>query len=998
MTNFAAYSENASWRVWRVSWSGGVLGGTPANWADWNFNDAGWDTTAVNVSSIYPSTVLPAERIAPLEATTSTTLETLIWLARSPAFTLAAIPTSATIFVGHDDGIEVFINGTSVYSNATVSTAEGQARSISTAAFRVGSNTLAVRTTNIAGSNVWATNPTAMAVRLVLCDPLMAFDVYSLGTATTPALTYLATLCDAFDKSFRVELDGTGSGKFSINRSSEDATAAILGNGDGNVRYVQCRIPTITAAAIFGFFIEEGDFRLLDADEDGGETLTFTGHGSLAYLDFAVMAAHSYLTTPFIGEDPFGGLWRLYLAGTGSKPGQILQRIVAETQEASRPQKPLPLLTDTFDYTNDSNAAAWASSTATNAFSAQIGESVLSVGGRLIGTGAITVQMSPAFVLGAYNSYGTDRSNATFAAGKVRFVAGTNIADGLSRQLRPSTVATHSIVYGESEISAIAAISGAATRVTREVFMSTTGTITAALGAIGSADLAERLLRSESLSVRIILGSDASTGLYLPWTSFWVGDTITVYTGTGEYDYNNTSFRVAAINIVEPAAAVLATDLEVTVELGSAGILEGSAPGSGLVSAGGGSSSVVPVHSHPAQVPWSYAKEHGLKGDGVTDDTAAFQAWITSVTASGTQSGWFFFEPGVYLIGGALQDTGAYNAQILLPTVTTANKQITLTFTGVARPPFEWVGPSAPGVGSGYSIIKSTLTGGTGTAACISGGNNGTGLANINNIRTVWQDLIFIGPDNPTFTMLNLGQCQGSDLYGVQIATPGGYSGSLTQPTNTNAYGVKMPAQYMANVSLTDELSIGEWYTCIRLGEMDQHRGLVLGNCIVAMEAPVVFYPTIIETVQLTGFTYGLKATGIHYVSIANYVAEHSTGAPAWRNTIYDVDDVSNQIAGDIKWHAAVTGGAIDHTFAMNGGTGLWTHELIKLAPNSGVTAATYGSATTSPVIAVDVYGRITSASNATISAVASYVVMVSGSAPPDPVLNTAGDDWVYSS
>ena len=513
--------------------------------------------------------------------------------------------TGVTLTIHVDFTGDVYVNNTLVGSaDYTTSSTDGTVPGVDIVlgTWVTGDNVIAVRAVSDATQHRFELRATLAAPA---CDAPVAFDVFSLGTAASPSLTYLATLCDAFDKSFRVELDGTGSGRFSINRSSADATAAILGNGSGDVRFVQTRVPGINAAAIFGFFIEEGDFRLLDADEDGGETLTFTGHGSLAYLDFAVMAAHSYLTVPFIGDDPFGGLWRLFAAGTGSKPGQILQRVLAEARSATRPQKPIPLQTDIFDYTDydtDSNAAAWASSTATNEFSAQIGESVLSVIGRLIGTGAITVQMAPDFVLGAYNTYGTDRSNATFAAGKVRFVAGTNIADGLSRQLRPSTVATHAIVYGESEVSAIAAVASPTTKVTREVFMSATGTSATALGAIGDADLAQRLLRSESLSVRIILGSDASTGLYLPWTSFWVGDTITVHTGTAEYDYNNTSFRVAAINIVEPAAAVLATDLEVTVELGSAGILEGSAPGSGLVSSGGGSSSVVATHSHPTSV------------------------------------------------------------------------------------------------------------------------------------------------------------------------------------------------------------------------------------------------------------------------------------------------------------------------------------------------------------------------------------------------------------
>lgn len=627
-----AYTDNATWRVWRVSWSGGTLGGTPANWANWDYDDSGWDTTAVDVSAVpYGAygAAAPAEWIAPLEATTDTTCNELVWLARSPAFTLASVPATAEIYVGHDDEVEVFVNGTSVYSNALVDYGVGTARAISTAPFRVGDNVIAVRTTNNAAGNVYSTNPTAVHLRLdssdlPLCDSPVSFDVYSLGTATTPALTYLATLCDAFDKSFRVERDGTGSGRFSINRSSADATAAILGNGNGDVRFVKVRVPDMWGiVAHHGFFIEEGDFRLLDSDEDGGETLTFSGHGSLAYLDFAVMAAHSYITN---GMDPFGGLWRLYLAGTGSKPGQMLNRVITEAQDSDRPQKPLPLLTDTFDYTNDSAAAAWASSSATAEFAAQIGESVLSVVGRLIGTGAITVQMSPDLVLSAYNTFGTNRSSATFAAGKVRFVGGVNIAEGLSRQVRPSRVATHALVYGEEEKSVIAALADAASRVTREAFLSAAGTSTTALTAIGAADLAERKLRSESIEIRIALGADDAAGLYLPGPAgstagkFWVGDTVTLHTGSGEFDFANQSIVVAAINIIEGEAVAAVTDLEVRVELGSTalGAAAGSASGGsvgltpasgGLPASPGGGSSIIPFHTHPTAALISSWKE-----------------------------------------------------------------------------------------------------------------------------------------------------------------------------------------------------------------------------------------------------------------------------------------------------------------------------------------------------------------------------------------------------
>ena len=566
---------------------------------------------------------------------------------------------------------------------------------------------------------------------LTECDAPVAFDVYSLGDATTPALTYLATLCAAFDKSFRVELDGTGSGKFSINRSSADATAAILGDGDGDVRYIQVRIPGITGwdTPRFGFFIEEGDFRLLDSNEEGGETLTFKGHGSLAYLDFARMATHSYITG---GRDPYTGLWRLYSAGTGSKPGQMLGRIIEEAQDTDRPTVPLPLLTDTFDYTNDSNAAAWASSTATDEFAAQIGESLLSVVGRLIGTGTITVQMSPTFVLSAYNSFGTDRSSATFAANKVRFVGGTNIAEGLTRQIRPSREATHAWVYGEAEASAVASLADAATRVTREAFLSTTGTATTTLEAVGDADLAERQLRAESLSVRIALGDDDSTGLYQPWDDFWVGDTITLHTGTGEFDYDNVSFRVAAINIIEGPAAKEVTDLEVRVELGSTQMIDadGRPITTGISASPGGGSSAVPFHTHASSATVSAWKEPvraastsnltisapGATIDGVT--MAAQNRFLAKDQTAGAENGIYVwlgaavaavraadFSTGSQAVGAAvLVSEGTVNADRIYKCTTDAT--ITLDTTALTFEDISGTSNAELNIEGGQSVIS----------------------------------------------------------------------------------------------------------------------------------------------------------------------------------------------------------------------------------------------------------------------------------------------------
>jgi hypothetical protein len=377
------------------------------------------------------------------------------------------------------------------------------------------------------------------------------------------APSYLATLYEAREKSIRVELDGTGSGGFAINRTSPQCTEVILAQGN----LVKVRIPEISTGYLFAFFLESGDFTLISSDEAGGEMLHFGGRGSLSYTEFARAWSKSYIDG---GQDPTEGVWRAYLAGTGNKPGQILRRLLEEMQDADRPQQPIPLLTIDFDYDLDSNAATWASSAATDEFSYQVGEDGLAVITRLIPTG-ITVQMGPDFDLHAYNEYGRDLTGAAFGAGVVRFERGVNIATELRREQVVDRVATHELVQGEADTYGFAVLPGAASRVTKEAFLASFGTSPNVLRAIGRADLRQRLNESDTIkflianrrtevdladpvTVGAVIGPGAAVGSYLPGPDgtsgdFWVGDTVRVHTGSGQFDYDEVDARVMAITI-----------------------------------------------------------------------------------------------------------------------------------------------------------------------------------------------------------------------------------------------------------------------------------------------------------------------------------------------------------------------------------------------------------------------------------------------------------------
>ncbi len=325
--------------------------------------------------------------------------------------------------------------------------------------------------------------------------------------------------------------------------------------------------------------------------------------------------------------------------------------------------------------------------------------------------------------------------------------------------------------------------------------------------------------------------------------------------------------------------------------------------------------------------PWFNVKDYGATGDGSTDDTAAIQDTIDAAYAA--EGGVIYFPPGVYIIGGALQDTGAFNGQLLLPNVSHSGDHIVLTFKGALRPGFHPVYGDTLPLADGFAVLKSTLTGASGTAAVISGSND-TGSPSAghgNNLEIYIDDLVCIAPDNPTMSFWNLSACQGGGVGALQIGTPGAFAGSPTQPTHSNAYGIKFPGQYFANSIGVGTLAVGGFYTGILDGELAIYDSIILGPLINGIEFAATFYPTLIKRMQPTEVQNIMVGTGDHRVDVLQYSAEHST-SPSWAVTVYDVNDASNHLYGFVRWYNAATGGTADHSFVKNGGTNLGSHEI----------------------------------------------------------------------
>lgn len=256
---------------------------------------------------------------------------------------------------------------------------------------------------------------------------------------------------------------------------------------------------------------------------------------------------------------------------SADKPGAILYRMYQEGTDASRPDQPIPLMTIDFTATTDSNGDPWATTDALAGVTAELGETFLDTIVKLLATGVIDVEMGPDLDMHAYNAQGRDLTGTSFGAGVVRFAKGVNIADELRRERSNVPVATHIEVIGTDGAVGTAVLPDAATRVTREVATTGDSNDPTVLAAIGLANLNVRLIASDAIGFRIATGDDDATGRYLPGPAgtdngdFWLGDVVTLHTGSGDQDFDEADERVYAITISEDDGG----NLEVTPEVGS---------------------------------------------------------------------------------------------------------------------------------------------------------------------------------------------------------------------------------------------------------------------------------------------------------------------------------------------------------------------------------------------------------------------------------------------
>jgi hypothetical protein len=391
---------------------------------------------------------------------------------------------------------------------------------------------------------------------------------------------------------YRGEANGTGSGRFSIRADVAEAQL-IDPRGLQYVRVVREDTVAVTEAVVGGFWLETGDFTLLD--EQGTRLLSFGGAGTLAYLSRAVMWSHTYISPIFPGQDPIGGTWNLWNQSTvfanGNFLGAMLWRVlyeaqhntpgvhkhgdtpagetVSDTHDDDRPAIAIADMVFDFDQFEDSNGNDWTISS--GEFKAQVGENVLAVVKRLMEAGLYVTMDPDTFELKAYQAatHRRDRTGGAWGASVVRFQAPTgedittgNIKSDAKRAIHAYIPRSVVLAGGGSDVYGID--TGTSDIAWEGFYYAEVNDVDAAEN-IASIQIGARDDAGDTLRIRGRLGTAVSSGYYRPFEDAWLDDLATVDTGSNQFDLDEQDFPIAAITVnLRPGG-----DWDVWYDLGS---------------------------------------------------------------------------------------------------------------------------------------------------------------------------------------------------------------------------------------------------------------------------------------------------------------------------------------------------------------------------------------------------------------------------------------------
>lgn len=347
-----------------------------------------------------------------------------------------------------------------------------------------------------------------------------------------------------------------------------------------------------------------------------------------------------------------------------------------------------------------------------------------------------------------------------------------------------------------------------------------------------------------------------------------------------------------------------------------------------------------PVISASATSSLFDVTSYGAVGNGVTDCTTAIQNAINAAFAAG--GGTIYFPTGIYIVGGALQNGAGANAQLLLPSVDYLDEEaVTIQFAGSMVPPCIPSVVGATPVPDAHSIIKSTLN--VGVNGALLGGYNTGGLDNFTNVYFVSRSMTYRMPNNPVLSALNLTRVAAVDIDDTVVDCGGYYIQGLTDPTTSTSFGIRMPRNNNGAFSrLGAATNVIGFYNGFEFAEHSCGYATAWGCKQAFIMATATNHGSKFERLMAVHCPRAIVVAGPHYTKIDQLNIEHA--ASGWWAPIFDLDDASNQLQGDLEWHVVLAGAGVDATFLTNGGAKC---NVRRLGFDNGVQVITASSAIT---------------------------------------------------
>lgn len=324
----------------------------------------------------------------------------------------------------------------------------------------------------------------------------------------------------------------------------------------------------------------------------------------------------------------------------------------------------------------------------------------------------------------------------------------------------------------------------------------------------------------------------------------------------------------------------------------------------------------------------------GAKGDGVTDDTAAFQSAIDSLTNNGV-GGTIIVPDGIYLINGAFTEasgsiSGLNHSQLHLPVRSLINQTICpITIRGITDPTLNtvWNSGVLPVINTNGAIILSTNIPADPSYSIIGSAAPSGDTINQTAVYLKLERLAFRVYDNPQTSPLNLqyvGQVAIRDCT-VDTGQPGGQQ---SQPTHASV-GIVMPAINNWVISEIHNVDVRGFDVGYELNEHSDVDDARVWMCNKGWYFPGGTHGIRMGHTVTSGCTIGVVGgpTGgfIQRLDWEMYAVEHSVlpGGGAWANTVADFWDTNNVLRGIVNFASVDSGVGGGDTFTVNNTTNL---------------------------------------------------------------------------